>query len=53
MSEKWTERKIRWQALAVVICGMAVIAAVLYWGQERDMRLLEERWCCRANAATN
>ena len=35
---------MRWQAVLWVAFGLVVFALVLYWGQQRDRRLLEERW---------
>ena len=44
MSEHRKNRKVRWQAVLWVAFGLVVFALVLYWGQQRDRRLLEERW---------
>ena len=44
MSEHWKNRKVRWQAVLWIVCGLVIFALVLYWGQQRDRRLLEERW---------
>ena len=43
MIENWKNRKVRWQAVLWIAAGLVIFALVLYWGQQRDQRILEDR----------
>ncbi len=43
MSENWKNKKVRWQAVLWIACGLVLCTALLYWGLVRDERILLDR----------
>ena len=43
MSENWKNKKVRWQAVLWIACGLVLCTALLYWGLMRDERILLDR----------
>lgn len=43
LSEQWKTKKVRWQAVAAAAGILVVVALILFWGQRRDQRILEQK----------